>query len=138
MRMRLALVAACLVAAGAPADAVAARPCWHRLVNDWYDGRVDGWYPAGCYRDVLEHLPDTGEDGAVWELRRLALREVARAEARRATAPRRDDGGLPVAAADLDDRGVRSQRGLLALGAVLLLAATAALAMSARRRTRRR
>jgi hypothetical protein len=32
-------------------------PCWKTLINDWYDGRIDGTYPIQCYRDALKHLP---------------------------------------------------------------------------------
>ena len=32
-------------------------PCWKTLINDWYDGRIDGTYPVHCYRDALKHLP---------------------------------------------------------------------------------
>ncbi len=53
---RLLLVAATLffVSAG---TASAASPCWKRLINDWYDGRIDKTYPAQCYRDAIDHLP---------------------------------------------------------------------------------
>ena len=27
------------------------------LINDWYDGRIDGIYAIHCYRDALKHLP---------------------------------------------------------------------------------
>jgi hypothetical protein len=32
-------------------------PCWKTLINDWYDGRIEGDYPIHCYRDALKHLP---------------------------------------------------------------------------------
>ena len=32
-------------------------PCWKVLINDWYDGRIDGIYAIYCYRDALKHLP---------------------------------------------------------------------------------
>jgi len=32
-------------------------PCWKVLINDWYDGRIDGTYPIHCYREALKHLP---------------------------------------------------------------------------------
>ena len=32
-------------------------PCWKTLINDWYDGRIDGIYPIHCYREALKHLP---------------------------------------------------------------------------------
>ena len=40
-----------------PARAAAGTPCWKVLLNDWYDGRIDGSYPRHCYNDALKHLP---------------------------------------------------------------------------------
>jgi hypothetical protein len=51
----LALLAA--VAQPAHAAAKAGTPCWKVLLNDWYDGRIDGTYPRHCYSDALKHLP---------------------------------------------------------------------------------
>ena len=51
----LALLAA--VAQPARAAAKAGTPCWKVLLNDWYDGRIDGTYPRHCYNDALKHLP---------------------------------------------------------------------------------
>jgi hypothetical protein len=53
----LALAAAAIVAPGASARASAA-PCWKKLINDWYDGRIDNSYELHCYKDALRHLPD--------------------------------------------------------------------------------
>jgi hypothetical protein len=43
------------VAAGAAARSKP--PCWKVLINDWYDGRIDGIYAIPCYREALQHLP---------------------------------------------------------------------------------
>ena len=53
------LALALLVGVGvAPAAAAHHKPaCWQVLLNDWYDGRIDGTYPVHCYRDALRHLP---------------------------------------------------------------------------------
>jgi hypothetical protein len=51
----LALLAA--VAQPARAATKAGTPCWKVLLNDWYDGRIDGTYPRHCYSDALNHLP---------------------------------------------------------------------------------
>jgi hypothetical protein len=51
-----ALALLCAVAQPARA-ASAATPCWKALLNDWYDGRIDGSYPRHCYNDALKHLP---------------------------------------------------------------------------------
>ena len=60
-RIIKALTAAALVAGLigiAPArPAAAATPCWKKLLNDWYDGRIDNVYPVHCYQDTLKHLP---------------------------------------------------------------------------------
>jgi hypothetical protein len=49
---------ALLCAVAQPARAAsAATPCWKVLLNDWYDGRIDGTYPRHCYNDALKHLP---------------------------------------------------------------------------------
>jgi hypothetical protein len=46
-----------LVAGVAPASAKDKPACWKTLINDWYDGRIDGTYPIHCYREALQHLP---------------------------------------------------------------------------------
>ncbi len=38
-------------------SASAGTPCWKVLLNDWYDGRIDGSYERHCYSDALKHLP---------------------------------------------------------------------------------
>ena len=44
--------------AAAAGSAVKSKPpCWKVLINDWYDGRIDGIYEIHCYRDALQHLP---------------------------------------------------------------------------------
>jgi hypothetical protein len=49
---------ALLGALAQPARAASAgTPCWKLLLNDWYDGRIDGSYPRHCYSDALKHLP---------------------------------------------------------------------------------
>jgi hypothetical protein len=40
-----------------PAPSAATAPCWKRLINDWFDGRIDKVYPVSCYREALKHLP---------------------------------------------------------------------------------
>jgi hypothetical protein len=55
---RCALVVLALTAATVHVPrAQAATPCWKTLLNDWYDGRIDGTYAVHCYRDALKHLP---------------------------------------------------------------------------------
>jgi hypothetical protein len=65
----LTLAAISVVVLGlAASPAMAKKPakkaaCWKVLVNDWYDGTVDGKYALRCYRDALRHLK--GETYAV-------------------------------------------------------------------------
>ncbi len=56
----LFVLVALLVLAGtaAPTAAAAEPACWKRLVNDWYDGRIDEAYPVKCYRDAIDNLPE--------------------------------------------------------------------------------
>jgi hypothetical protein len=54
----LVALAAAVAALGTPATAEAAQPCWKRLINDWYDGRIDNAYPVKCYRQAIENLPE--------------------------------------------------------------------------------
>ena len=60
LALAVLLVAA---AATAPARAHAATPCWKQVINDWYDNsKLDHAYPAHCYRDALNHLPEDARD----------------------------------------------------------------------------
>lgn len=49
----LALVA--LLASAGPATA--AQSCGKKVIDDWFDGRIDGTYPLHCYDDAIEQLP---------------------------------------------------------------------------------
>ena len=61
-RIRIALVTAVALlgavgALAAPAPATSAAPCWKRLLDDWVkDVRIDGTYPAACYRETIKRL----------------------------------------------------------------------------------
>jgi hypothetical protein len=54
----LVLVAATVGAGVTAPQADAVTPCWKRLINDWYDGRIDRTYPASCYRQAIKNLPE--------------------------------------------------------------------------------
>jgi len=63
--VRISLLLAALVAALAfvtvgvgSAAATPRTPCWQLLLNDEYDGHVDGTYSVGCYRAAIAHLPE--------------------------------------------------------------------------------
>jgi hypothetical protein len=45
-----------LLVATAPA-ASAAPSCGRKVLDDWYDGRIDGTYPLHCYDDAIEIIP---------------------------------------------------------------------------------
>jgi hypothetical protein len=50
------LAAFSLLVAAPPASA--SQACWQQLLSDWSgDNRVDGAYPAGCYRQAIRGLP---------------------------------------------------------------------------------
>jgi hypothetical protein len=56
------VLAAVAGTASAPEPAAAAaKPCWKRLINDWFDGRIDNVYPVKCYREAIKHLPEDVE-----------------------------------------------------------------------------
>jgi hypothetical protein len=56
--LTVATVAAAVLLIGQAAPVHAATPCWKKLLNDWYDGRIDNVYPIHCYEDTLKHLPE--------------------------------------------------------------------------------
>jgi len=58
LTLLLVVVAASFGAGVAAPQADAATPCWKRLINDWYDGRIDRTYPASCYRQAIKNLPE--------------------------------------------------------------------------------
>jgi len=61
LKATLCAALACVALVGALAQpgraAAAGTPCWKTLLNDWYDGRIDGSYARHCYSDALHHLP---------------------------------------------------------------------------------
>jgi hypothetical protein len=61
LKASLCTALACVALVGALAQpgraAAAGTPCWKTLLNDWYDGRIDGSYARHCYSDALNHLP---------------------------------------------------------------------------------
>jgi hypothetical protein len=61
LKASLCTALACLALLAALAQpgraAAAGTPCWKTLLNDWYDGRIDGSYARHCYNDALKHLP---------------------------------------------------------------------------------
>jgi hypothetical protein len=39
------------------APAAAAQSCGRKVIDDWWDGRIDGTYELHCYDDAIEILP---------------------------------------------------------------------------------
>jgi hypothetical protein len=75
-----ALVAASLFGfAPAAAASHSVLPCWKVLINDWYDGRIDGTYPLVCYEAALRNAPEdvTAYSSLTSELHRAAEAAVA-------------------------------------------------------------
>jgi hypothetical protein len=50
----LAAFVSLLVLAG---PATAAKSCGRQVLDDWYDGRIDGTYALHCYDDAIEIIP---------------------------------------------------------------------------------
>jgi hypothetical protein len=44
--------------AGATSKASGTTPCWRLVLNDEYDGHIDGKYPVRCYKGAINHLPE--------------------------------------------------------------------------------
>jgi cobalamin biosynthesis Mg chelatase CobN len=90
-----ALLATVLLAAQV-GPAAAATPCWKKLLNDWYDGRIDNVYPVSCYEQTLKHLP---EDISVYSSARddiLRALQTARAQLRKNKKPAGPNALVPA------------------------------------------
>jgi hypothetical protein len=57
------------------------------LINDWYDGRIDGIYAIPCYREALQHLP------ADVDTYSSARDDIRQALQKRITQSHNDNGG---------------------------------------------
>jgi hypothetical protein len=59
--LRIAVLAV-LVGVAVPAfgagPATAAKPCWMRVIDDWWDGRIDGIYSVACMRAAIKNAPE--------------------------------------------------------------------------------
>jgi cobalamin biosynthesis Mg chelatase CobN len=83
-RLKLPLLASLAVAvsglAFATSPAAAAKPaCWKVVINDWYDGSIDGKYDLHCYREALAHLQGDlkGYSSAYDDINRALQRRIA-------------------------------------------------------------
>lgn len=84
-----AVSAAVLPASASSAEAVATVVCWKRLINDWYDGRIDQAYPVRCYREAIRHLPEDVEvySSAREDIRRALLAAIRSSERKTGAKP---------------------------------------------------
>src|SRR5688500_18918597 len=53
----LLLLAGLLVLLATAGPAAAATGCGKKVIDDWFDGRIDGTYALHCYDDAIEQLP---------------------------------------------------------------------------------
>mgnify|MGYP007022270164 CR=1 FL=1 len=85
----LLLALAALAVTAAPASA--AKPCGRQILDDWYDGRIDGTYALRCYDDAIEIIPrDVRDYSSAEEDITRALQAALRGEP---APPNRDQGG---------------------------------------------
>ena len=76
----LALALTGVVALSMPAPAMAAKPCWKQILDDWYDNEViDSSYSASCYDEALDNMSQDLRDysdlpGAITRARQRDLR----------------------------------------------------------------
>ena len=92
LTLLLVLVAASIGASVTAPQADAATPCWKRLINDWYDGRIDRVYPVRCYRAAIRNLP---EDVDAYSTAREDLERALLSAARRKGGPLDPDDPIP-------------------------------------------
>ena len=88
----LVLLATLVSFAISAAPAAAAKSCARQVIDDWWDGRIDGTYPHHCYDDAIEILPrDVRDYSSAEDDIRRALQAALRNEA----APP-NTGGVPA------------------------------------------
>ena len=79
IRLLLLGLVAIAAAFGTAGQASAAPPCWKQLIQDWYDGRIDGTYPIPCYQQAIDHLPTDADQysSAADDIRRALQKRIA-------------------------------------------------------------
>jgi cobalamin biosynthesis Mg chelatase CobN len=81
LRTSLVLAAVAMAALAVMASPAMARKtaCWQTVINDWFDGSIDGKYAPSCYREALRHLPtDTkGYTSAYDDINRALQQRIA-------------------------------------------------------------
>ena len=115
------LLAVCAsLAAGAPNAGAANKttgktPCWRLVLNDEYDGHIDGRYPVRCYKAAINHLP---EDSLIYgqlkqDITRAML--VASAALEKKGVKVNDDTVLPAEDSSRDLQGHKKKKGFIAV-----------------------
>jgi hypothetical protein len=105
-RILKTLLPICLLAAvvglSVAGPAAAATPCWKTLINDWYDGRIDGTYAIPCYQQAINHLPTDVEQysSAASDIRRALQARIAAGKS-----PQKSGTAVPPASTDKGDGG---------------------------------
>jgi hypothetical protein len=125
------LAAFSLLAAAPPASP--SQACWQQLLSDWSgDNRVDGVYPAACYRQAIRHLPSDliAYSSAESDIGAALQRQFVVAS----TANRSATAVEPVRSQD--NSRLPSPRPALLVVAGLILSSSIAVAFRARRRAR--
>jgi hypothetical protein len=61
--LALAVALTGVFALAMPATAMAAKPCWKQIIDDWYKNeRIDGSYSQKCYDEAEKNLPQDLRD----------------------------------------------------------------------------
>jgi hypothetical protein len=94
--LALCVLAVAAAAAVTPAASAASTSCWRQVVDDWFDGRIDGTYAPHCYRDALRHLPVDARayTSATGDIQRAMLAAIAARRASTASAAKGSGPGV--------------------------------------------
>jgi hypothetical protein len=57
-RFTLLITALSVLTLAFGAGSALAKPCWQRLIDDWWDGRIDNYYSPACVRAAIKHAPN--------------------------------------------------------------------------------
>jgi hypothetical protein len=99
--VRALLLLLALLAMLASAGPAAAKSCGAKVIDDWFDGRIDGTYPLHCYDDAIEQLPrDVRDYSSAKEDIERALQARLRGDT---TPPNSDPGPKPTTNKGDDD-----------------------------------
>lgn len=115
------LLAVCAFLAAGTGNAKAASkaasgrtPCWRLVLNDEYDGHIDGRYQLHCYKEAINHLP--GDSLIYGQLKQDITRAMLAAEAKLTSKGVKVNKNtvLPAEDGSRDLQGHKRKKGLLA------------------------